>query len=137
MIAQGQSFDYTLTGSVREFVVSGYSAADLRADVLSKFDDSGLVVKDLQLRTDESFFATTWNYRAAVRVTTGVAFAREADVRATVAGAFWQAADQRPVITPGRNSQSDNIDAPTNWVTPLALAAVIAVVVLVIAVKAG
>ena len=105
MIRALTPLSFTVTGGVHEFVVSGYSEADLRRDVVSKLTQR-FDILSLTLKTDEGFFSQSWNYTATVEVRTRVDYANIADVQSIVYGAFWEATDAEPIVTQGRNSQS-------------------------------
>jgi len=106
MIRAGTSLSFTITGGVHEFVISGYSEADLRASVISKLTQRFDILR-LQLTTDEGWFSQSWNYTANVEVKTQIDYADIADVSSIVYGAFWEATDAEPIVTQGRNSQPD------------------------------
>jgi len=108
MIPAGSKFTFTVTGGVHEFVISGYSEADLRAAVISKLSQR-FDVLSLSLETDEGMFSQSWNYTANVEVETKIDYATLADVQSIVYGAFWEAADAEPIVTQGRNSQASPV----------------------------
>jgi hypothetical protein len=106
MVPAGTSLWFTVTGGVHEFIISGYSEADLRQAVIAKLAQR-FEVLSLTLKTDEGFFSQSWSYTATVNVRTVVDYASLADAQSIVYGAFWEAADAEPIVTQGRSSQTD------------------------------
>lgn len=107
MIAKGTEVSVTVTGTVSEsFGWSQYSTADLRNDVM-RILSSRLNVTAFNIKGDESWMMETWSYRAMLTVKTISDHARIEDVLSIVDGAFWQAADTKPVVTLGEYSQQD------------------------------
>lgn len=106
MIPAGTEYEFTVTGGVHEFVISGYSEADLRQAIISKLTQR-FDVLSLRLVTDEGMFSQSWNYTANVTIRTRVDHAELADVQSVVYGAFWESADAEPIVTLGRNTQAD------------------------------
>jgi len=106
MIRALTPLSFTVTGGVHEYVISGYSEADLRQAVISKLTQR-FDILSLTLKSDEGFFSQSWNYTANVDIRTRVDYANIADVSSIVYGAFWEATDAEPIVTQGRNSQID------------------------------